>query len=92
MRQSGDIKRAENRLSCKYGQYPLYLKFNVGATRQEIGMFKISYAAGDLGIPGEGGGTIQIQTSNANVEFLFLSRPPARPQSLQLQNYLRDIA
>ena len=55
VRQSGDIKRAENRLSCKYGQYRLYLKFNVGATRQEIGMFKISDAAGDLGIPGEGG-------------------------------------
>jgi hypothetical protein len=30
--------------------------------------------------------------SNANVEFLFLSRPPARPQSLQLQNYLQNIA
>jgi hypothetical protein len=55
VRQSGDIKRAENRLSCKYGQYRLYLKFNVGATRQEIGMFKISVAAGDQGIPGEGG-------------------------------------
>ena len=55
VRQSDDIKRAENRLSCKYGQYRLYLKFNVGAARQEIGMFKISDAAGDLGIPGEGG-------------------------------------
>jgi hypothetical protein len=70
------------------GNIGCILKFNVGATRQEIGMFKISDAAGDLGIPGEGGGTIQIQTSNANVEFLFLLRPPARPQSLQLQYYL----